>query len=271
MTDSKSGPQPFPLNRLVALLGPYVAILSGALATWLSRHFPGLNLETKGTAATISSAIIFVIGAAVTWALHHKWLDGWQKWEAVIAAVEPEATSKLKVSDESAGKQTGTDSPPGAAATLPGAVAASPVPLTLHSVTTTTVPATATATTAGAPATIVTGHLTDLAQMQAVVAHEAARHIATPMTPAAQNGVSHGRAEERLHPYPGFVLRDGVAGPEVRAWQQMMSALGWGIAIDGVYGAQSSAICRSLQERHGLPVDGEVGPETWHLTFASAR
>lgn len=76
---------PFPLNRVVAFVGPYVAILSGALAAWLVQHFPGLHLDTDTLAANITEAAVFVIGALVTYALHHKWLDGWQQWEGNIA------------------------------------------------------------------------------------------------------------------------------------------------------------------------------------------
>ena len=73
---------PFPLNRVIAFLGPYVALASGVLAAWLGRHFPGLQLDEGQTAAAITQAGYFTVGALITWALHHKFLDGWQKWEA---------------------------------------------------------------------------------------------------------------------------------------------------------------------------------------------
>jgi hypothetical protein len=65
--------------------GLYVAILSGVLAAWLVQHFPGLHLDQDTLAATISEAVVFAVGAIVTYALHHKWLDGWQKWEGSLA------------------------------------------------------------------------------------------------------------------------------------------------------------------------------------------
>ena len=71
----------FPLNRVVAFLGPYIAIASGALSTWLVQHFPGLHVDQATLGASITKAIVFAVGAGVTFALHHKWLDGWQQWE----------------------------------------------------------------------------------------------------------------------------------------------------------------------------------------------
>jgi hypothetical protein len=82
--DSKSSP--FPVNRVVAFMGPFVAILAGACATWLGQHFPGLHLNTSKVAGQITQAIEFAIGAGITFALQHKWLAGWQQWEALTAA-----------------------------------------------------------------------------------------------------------------------------------------------------------------------------------------
>ena len=72
-------------NRVVTLLGPVVAIVSGAVAAWLGTHFPGLGLNTSSTAATITQGINFAIGALVTLALQHKWLAGWQQYQATVA------------------------------------------------------------------------------------------------------------------------------------------------------------------------------------------
>lgn len=73
----------FPLNRVVAFLGPFVAIVAGALASWLGQHFPGLHLNKGTTSAQIAQVIEFAIAAAGTLALQHKWLTGWQQWEAL--------------------------------------------------------------------------------------------------------------------------------------------------------------------------------------------
>jgi hypothetical protein len=71
----------FPLNRVVAFLGPYIAIVSGVLSTWLIQHFPGLHVDRATLGASVTKAIVFAVGAGVTFALHHKWLDGWQQWQ----------------------------------------------------------------------------------------------------------------------------------------------------------------------------------------------
>ena len=71
-----------PPNRVVTLFGPVVAIIAGAAASWLATHFPGLNLDPSSTAGTITQGINFAIGALVTLALQHKWLAGWQQYEA---------------------------------------------------------------------------------------------------------------------------------------------------------------------------------------------
>ena len=76
---------PWLWNRLVTFAGPYLAIASGALASWLVHNLPGLHLQQQGTAAELSSAAVFLGGTFVTWALQQKWLDGWQKWEHAAA------------------------------------------------------------------------------------------------------------------------------------------------------------------------------------------
>lgn len=86
---SDPAPQPpatsssvFPLNRVVAFAGPVLSLLAGTAASWLGRHFPGLHLDTKAAAGQITQGLEFLAGAAVTFALQHKWLSGWQAWEA---------------------------------------------------------------------------------------------------------------------------------------------------------------------------------------------
>jgi pyruvate/2-oxoglutarate dehydrogenase complex dihydrolipoamide acyltransferase (E2) component len=89
-TGTTSSPA-FPLNRVVAFLGPYLALASGVAAAWLGRHFPGLKLNVDSTTTAITQAAEFIVGAGITWALHHKYLDGWQRWEAAVVAAEREA------------------------------------------------------------------------------------------------------------------------------------------------------------------------------------
>lgn len=53
----------------------------------------------------------------------------------------------------------------------------------------------------------------------------------------------------------------------VLLWQGKMHERGWSIIVDGLYGPRSADICRQYQQRHGLTVDGVVGPVTWLMTW----
>ena len=78
---SPAATSPFPLNRVVALVGPFIAIVSGAVAAWLLKHFPGLKMDQTTLGTTISEALVFSVAAAGTFAIHHKWLSGWMQYE----------------------------------------------------------------------------------------------------------------------------------------------------------------------------------------------
>lgn len=83
------GAERFPTNRVIALLGPYIAVLAGTLAAWLSQHFPGLADDVDAETQSITQAITFAVGALISWALQHKYLDGWQRWEQACLAHVP--------------------------------------------------------------------------------------------------------------------------------------------------------------------------------------
>ena len=77
-----------PLNRIVAFLGPYIAVVSGAIANWLATHvhlLSAFHISQKSVAGAISQISIFGITALLVWAGQHKWLTGWQQWESTIA------------------------------------------------------------------------------------------------------------------------------------------------------------------------------------------
>lgn len=58
--------------------------------------------------------------------------------------------------------------------------------------------------------------------------------------------------------------RDSAAA----AWQQKMTDRTWSVnGVDGYYGPHCQEICREFQQRHGLTVDGIVGPITWLMTW----
>lgn len=55
------------------------------------------------------------------------------------------------------------------------------------------------------------------------------------------------------------LTRPRMTGDDVRDFQRSAGK----IAVDGVFGAQSEARAREIQQAHGLLADGVVGPKTW--------
>ena len=53
-----------------------------------------------------------------------------------------------------------------------------------------------------------------------------------------------------------------------KTWQQKMTDRGWAVnGVDGYFGPHCQELTREFQQRHGLSVDGEVGPITWLMTW----
>jgi peptidoglycan hydrolase-like protein with peptidoglycan-binding domain len=69
--------------------------------------------------------------------------------------------------------------------------------------------------------------------------------------------------------WPGRYFVVVTRGDDVRVWQQQMADRGWSIAVDGVYGAKSAAICLQFQTEKGLGADGVVGPVTWDAAWTA--
>ena len=79
-----------PINRIVAFVGPYVAVVSGAVADWLIVHVHVLSLfHTSATAITgmLTQGLVFGLTALLVWLGQQKWLSGWQKWESTVVSV----------------------------------------------------------------------------------------------------------------------------------------------------------------------------------------
>lgn len=79
----------FPINRIVAFVGPYIAVVSGALADWLVVHVHLLSLfHTTSTAISgmLTQGLVFGLTALLVWLGQQKWLSGWQKWESTIVS-----------------------------------------------------------------------------------------------------------------------------------------------------------------------------------------
>jgi len=71
-------------------------------------------------------------------------------------------------------------------------------------------------------------------------------------------------------PFPGRIMTNRtpmMRGDDIRRWQQRMRDRGWTIAVDGIFGPQSSGVAREFQRRFGLQVTGQVGPQTWERAF----
>lgn len=100
---------------------------------------------------------------------------------------------------------------------------------------------------------------------------EAARLLSTTAVTANGRrlaGLVRRRAEEALlianGTYTGIRTAPSVstAGNEVREYQKMLKDLGYDLAVDGDPGQKTKAAVRKFQEKHGLVVDGIVGPAT---------
>ena len=81
-TDTK-----FPLNRIVAFAGPYIALASGAIVDWLFVHLHFLaNFHTNNSSITtwLTQAIVFGLTSILVWAGQQKWLQGWIAWESKV-------------------------------------------------------------------------------------------------------------------------------------------------------------------------------------------
>jgi hypothetical protein len=77
-----------PINRIVAFAGPYISILSGALADWLIVHVHFLSLfhtSTSSITSWLTQGLVFGLTAILVWAGQQKWLSGWQSWETRVA------------------------------------------------------------------------------------------------------------------------------------------------------------------------------------------
>jgi len=68
--------------------------------------------------------------------------------------------------------------------------------------------------------------------------------------------------------YPGKPLRQGARGADVKAMQQRLADLGYGISVDGNFGPGTSAALTDFQSKKGLTSDGCCGPATWAALWA---
>ena len=58
-------------------------------------------------------------------------------------------------------------------------------------------------------------------------------------------------------------VRNGSTGADVTKLQENLVALGYNIAVDGIFGAKTEAALKEYQEAYGLETDGVCGSITW--------
>ncbi|NKI40406.1 peptidoglycan-binding protein [Streptomyces physcomitrii] len=65
--------------------------------------------------------------------------------------------------------------------------------------------------------------------------------------------------------WPGLIstVREGDSGDAVAAAQTALNKFGYGLAVDGQFGAGTASAVTRFQSDKGLSADGIVGPETW--------
>ncbi len=56
----------------------------------------------------------------------------------------------------------------------------------------------------------------------------------------------------------------GAKGTTVRRLQALLTANGYKVSIDGIFGPQTERQLRAFQGKHAKPVDGIAGPITWN-------
>ncbi|MFP8885435.1 peptidoglycan-binding protein [Streptomyces mangrovi] len=96
-------------------------------------------------------------------------------------------------------------------------------------------------------------------------------HLPTSCPGLLSSYVRDGSLEPASGPpaWPGVHLSHPPATehPAVGLWQRRMRERGWSPGTGGRYDARSKEVCERFQARHGLTVDGVVGPETWKACF----
>ena len=80
------------------------------------------------------------------------------------------------------------------------------------------------------------------------------RYAGTDGLPAGSDNAADG---------PAPLLGRGSAGDAVRDLQQNLSALGYPLAVDGIFGKDTEKAVCAFQRDHGLDADGIVGPRTF--------
>lgn len=84
-----------------------------------------------------------------------------------------------------------------------------------------------------------------------------------------EESLPEGYSEGLAKAYPGYILSEGMEGPDVRDLQTYLSLISQNIEgippveVDGIFGPATTAAVRAFQSLYGIPVNGAVGPATW--------
>lgn len=96
MLDEREDAPVFPLNRVVAFLGPYISLLAGFISTWLITNvslFNTLNVSNDDVLKTVTELVVFAVVSGLTWLGQRKWLNGHIRWEAGQQEIEKAAVA----------------------------------------------------------------------------------------------------------------------------------------------------------------------------------
>lgn len=66
------------------------------------------------------------------------------------------------------------------------------------------------------------------------------------------------------------MLKKGSRGQQVKELQERLNKFGYKLVVDGIFGSKTDLAVRDFQRKHGLRVDGIVGPETRKALFSSS-
>lgn len=81
--------------------------------------------------------------------------------------------------------------------------------------------------------------------------------------PAAKPAAKPAEKKEEGYKMNLRILRKGCTGDDVRALQILLKGYGYNCGtVDGIFGSNTDSKVRAYQKDHGLPVDGEAGPDT---------
>ena len=78
-----------------------------------------------------------------------------------------------------------------------------------------------------------------------------------------KKGVQLSTKYAKIYNQPMPVICFGSSGISVRALQKLLIANGYGVPIDGVFGAITEIAVKAFQNRRSLSTDGVVGQKTW--------